>query len=222
MSITVDFWGDMACFTQPALKVDRVTYPVPTPSGLVGACESIYSKPLEFHWSVRRIELMKEIRYMNCKLNEVTCRMNPNAKEPINVQDFRTQRGNVFLRDVKYRVTADIIPRPGFETKLDHLVAQAERRIRKGQCFKQPYLGTSNCRAYFAPADMSAKPVDVSMDCGIMVFSTHDPHDNSRGGSGCDTSLFHCVVEHGVIEVPDYDSPSVLKLAALTGGGAIC
>ena len=30
--ILVEFWGDFACFAQAAAKVERLTYPFPTPS----------------------------------------------------------------------------------------------------------------------------------------------------------------------------------------------
>ena len=30
--ITVEVWGDFACFTPPYAKVERLSYPFPTPS----------------------------------------------------------------------------------------------------------------------------------------------------------------------------------------------
>ena len=44
--------GDHACFTQPALKVERMTYPCMTPSAARGVLECILWKP-EFQWVVR-------------------------------------------------------------------------------------------------------------------------------------------------------------------------
>ena len=37
--------GDYACFTQPALKVERMTYPCMTPSAARGILECILWKP---------------------------------------------------------------------------------------------------------------------------------------------------------------------------------
>ena len=37
--------GDYACFTRPELKVERVSYDVPTPGALEGMLKSIYWKP---------------------------------------------------------------------------------------------------------------------------------------------------------------------------------
>ena len=43
ISIIVE--GDYACFTRPEMKVERVSYDVPTPSALEGLLKSIYWKP---------------------------------------------------------------------------------------------------------------------------------------------------------------------------------
>ena len=37
--------GDYACFARPEMKVERVSYDVPTPSALEGLIKSIYWKP---------------------------------------------------------------------------------------------------------------------------------------------------------------------------------
>ena len=43
ISIIVE--GDYACFTRPEMKVERVSYDVPTPSALEGLLKSIYWNP---------------------------------------------------------------------------------------------------------------------------------------------------------------------------------
>ena len=43
--IVVEVWGDLALFTRPESKVERLTYPVPTPSAARGLLAAIYSKP---------------------------------------------------------------------------------------------------------------------------------------------------------------------------------
>jgi CRISPR-associated protein Cas5d len=44
-------WGPWACFTRPEMKVERVSYPVMTPSAARGVLEAILWKP-EFRWIV--------------------------------------------------------------------------------------------------------------------------------------------------------------------------
>ena len=54
---------------------------------------------------------------------------------------------------------------------------------------------------------------------GLMVYDVFDLHDCSvRKKTSPRLSLFHAVMKQGVIEVPPYDDPRVLK----TGGGALC
>lgn len=38
-------WGELACFTRPEMKVERVSYPVITPSAARGLLEAILYKP---------------------------------------------------------------------------------------------------------------------------------------------------------------------------------
>ena len=115
MSVTLEIWGDFALWTRPESKVERLTYPVPTPSGIRGVLSSIYAKPSEFLWSVRRIEVLRPIRYITFKRNEVKAKM-PAAleKKCIDYEKERTQRQSVCLKDVRYRITAEILPRPDY------------------------------------------------------------------------------------------------------------
>lgn len=214
--IVLDLWGPYACFTPPYAKVDRYSYAVPTPSAIRGILNAIYGKPEEFYWIIRRIEVMRPVRYVQCKRNEVKAVLGGKAK-PICVEDQRTQRSMAMLKDVRYRVTAAIAARvSGGSLALRN---QAVRRIEKGQCFFQPYLGVRECECYFAPADAGALPIRETMDLNLMVYDTHDPTAVQPGFSGVDLSLYHCVMEDGVIEVPEYGSPAVLKMG---GGPAAC
>ena len=67
--IVIEVWGDFACFTMPYAKVERLTYPFPTPSAARGILSAIYSKPKEFRWQVNRIEVLNPIRYISFKRN---------------------------------------------------------------------------------------------------------------------------------------------------------
>ena len=40
--ITVEVWGDFACFSPPYAKVERLSYPFPTPSAARGILSAIY------------------------------------------------------------------------------------------------------------------------------------------------------------------------------------
>ncbi len=69
--ISLEVWGDFACFSRPECKVERLSYPIITPSAARGILSAIYSKPVEFYWQVKRIEVLKPIKYISFKRNEV-------------------------------------------------------------------------------------------------------------------------------------------------------
>ena len=69
--VVVEVWGDAALFTRPEAKVERLTYPVMTPSAAVGVLEAIFWKP-EFWWEVVAIEILAPIREGRVRRNETT------------------------------------------------------------------------------------------------------------------------------------------------------
>lgn len=218
MEVVLEVWGDFACFSRPDGKVERLTYPVPTPSAVRGILSSIYSKPKEFYWQVSRIEVLNPIRYISFKRNEVKSKMEK-KQEPLFTDEKRTQRQTVALRDVRYRFAASICPRPDFAGTETQLYEQALRRIRGGKTFVQPALGLKEFVAYFQEGDCERgpKPIPVDMDLGLMVYDIFDLHDcEVREKTRPRLSLYHCVMRQGVIQVPPYDSPEVLK------GDAVC
>ena len=196
MEVVVEVWGDLACFSMPDAKVERLTYPVPTPSAVRGILSSLYAKPREFYWQVNRIEVLNPIRTISFKRNEVKSKV---RDKPIFTDEDRTQRQTVALRDVRYRFAASICPRPDFTGTAAQLYAQALRR---------------EFVAYFEEADCinGPKPIPVDMDLGLMVYDVFDLHDFTvrKKARPC-LSLYHCVMKQGVIEVPPYDSPEVIK-----------
>ena len=216
MQVCVEFWGDFACFTPPYEKVERLSYPFPTPSAARGMLSAIYSKPKEFYWQVIRIEVLSPISYISFKRNEIKDTV---SDKPVNTDDSRTQRLTTALRDVRYRITAVICPRPDFSGSAEQLYQQALRRIRGGKCFAQPCLGIREFAAYFEESDYTRTPIEEDYDVGLMVYDVFDLHDFSvRKKASPKLSLFHAVMKQGVIEVPPYDDPRVLK----TGGETLC
>lgn len=213
--IVLEVWGDFACFSNPAGgKVERLSYPFPTPSAARGILSAIYSKPPEFFWQVNRIEVLNPIRYISFKRNEVKSTV---RDKPIYTDEDRTQRQTVALRDVRYRIAASIIPREIFSGTAEQLCRQALRRIRSGKTYFQPSLGLREFVAYFEESDGTQKPIPVDMDAGLMVYDVFDLYDYEvRKKVRPQLSLFHAIMEQGVVQVPPYDSPEVLK------GGSLC
>ena len=127
----LEIWGDFACFSRPDLKVERYSYPLPTPSATRGVFEAIYFKP-EFYWQVTRIETLTAPSYIALRRNEVKDKASVPAinawisgkspPEPILADaneeaKGRTQRQMIALRSPRFRISARMVPRPGHEGK---------------------------------------------------------------------------------------------------------
>jgi CRISPR-associated protein Cas5d len=233
----LDVCGDFACFTRPELKVERFSYPVITPSAARGIYDAIYCKPIEFRWQVTRIEILKPVNYIALRRNEVKEKVSVSAvaawmsgkKDPQPIwadgdeesnffgadKKGRTQRQTMALKNVRYRLHAEIRPWPGFESGLQGMEMQFRRRAANGKCIYQPYFGCREFPAFFdlvEPDSPPASPVGtLCMDIGLMLY---DVFDLSRPGHNDDkpsVSLFRASVKEGVLTVPCYESDQVKK-----------
>lgn len=213
----ITIWGDFALFTRPESKVERMTYPVPPPSAVRGILASIYSKPAEFYWQVRKIEVLRPIQYTTFMRNEVKSKLsripeNHPMSVCLEIEEDRTQRQSVVLKDVRYRITASIIPRSEFSGTVDQLYQQFERRAKRGQMFVQPVMGTREFPAYFEWGTTEEAPICEDQDFGLMVYDVFDLHQYKVGKQAePSVSLYRARMRQGVIEVPSYDSELVLK-----------
>lgn len=225
----VDVWGDFACFSRPESKVERFSYPVINPSAARGVLDAIYSKNIEFYWQIDRVEILKPIKYIALKRNEVKNKISPRAVakamkgddfQPVFVdattesagsdQVGRTQRQTMALRDVKYCIHAHIVPRLEFEGQLPSLESQFERRLQSGKCFAQPYFGQREFVAYFAPAE-GKQPIEHNQSLGHMVYDVFDLDVTSTDNGTPFISLFEAEIVGGKLEVPPWNDSRVKK-----------
>ena len=105
--------GDYACFTRPELKVERVSYDVPTPGALEGMLKSIYWKPA-IRYVIDKIVVFNPIDFVNIRRNEVKekvslssmkSQMNGKGADPvIYTSECRSQRAAMVLKNVKYGI----------------------------------------------------------------------------------------------------------------------
>src|SRR5262249_61565036 len=192
MIIHLRTWGDLACFTRPEMKVERVSYPVITPSAARGLLESLLYRP-QFRWAIRRIAVKQPIRFLSFRRNEVKSRLSTRNPGPLNAEEDRTQRNTLALRDVEYVIEASLhltplanLPRrkpatddePDGEDTLVKYVAMFQRRAEKGQCFAQPCFGCREFPAHFELADESAMHVEPNLnpdsELGLMLYDVFD------------------------------------------------
>ena len=164
----LEITGELACFTRPEMKVERVSYDVITPSAARSVFEAILWKPA-IRWHVWRIEILKPVRFMNLRRNEVGSKVSTsNVAKAMNGSDIdlaiyaddpteRAQRASLLLRDVAYRVHADLEVRTDRNDPMppQKYHAMFERRATNGQCVNQPYLG---CREFAARVRLVTDP----------------------------------------------------------------
>ena len=56
--VSVKVWGEFALFTRPELQVERLSYPIMTPSAARGVLDAILFRP-QMRWHVRRITALE-------------------------------------------------------------------------------------------------------------------------------------------------------------------
>ena len=148
--------GDYACFTRPEMKVERVSYDVPTPGALEGLLKSIYWKPA-MRYVIDKIIVFNPIDFINIRRNEVKdkvskrkmlSQMNGKGEEPyIYTSEMINQRAAAVLKNVKYGVEfhfelTGIKDEEEKEGEKKHY-SIIKRRLEKGQQFRTPCLGCS-------------------------------------------------------------------------------
>lgn len=204
--VRVKVKGDFACFTRPDLKVERMTYPCMTPSAARGILDSILWKP-EFQWYVRRILILNPIRFCTVKRNEINSKQ---GRSPIIIEEKRAQRNSVVLRNVAYIIEASIYMKQSDKAKLEKYVGMNvkhegmfPRRVKKGQCWRRPYLGVREFSAEFMEPDGTEQPIKETIPIGSMLF---DIFYNEKGKP--EPLFFHDVaIRNGVLncEVSEND-----------------
>jgi CRISPR-associated protein Cas5d len=156
--------GDFACFTRPEMKVERVSYDLITPSAARAVFEAILWKP-GIRWRIKRIEVLKPLRWISVRRNEVAAVASTrNALTAMNaghgemalyIEDERQQRAGLFLRDVAYRLHAELdMVSDEARGNPGKYLAMFSRRAESGQCVNQPYLGCREFAARFRPVDL--------------------------------------------------------------------
>jgi CRISPR-associated protein Cas5d len=140
--ITVRVRGEYALFTRPEMKVERVSYEVITPSAARGIIEAVYWKPA-IRWVIDKIHVLNEIEFTNVRRNEVSDKASI-GKPYIVATEARQQRAAMVLRNVDYIIEAHFEMTD--KASLDDTEAKhyniALRRLREGQHFHAPCLGT--------------------------------------------------------------------------------
>lgn len=206
--VSVRVKGEFALFTRPENKVERVSYPVITPSAARGVLEAIFWHP-QFMWAIREVHVLSKVRTIGILRNEVNSKMSPSRVEPFYADEDRSQRHSLCLREVDYVIFADVAVKPGEAHHPQKYREQFQRRVERGQCFHRPALGCREFAAEFEPWDGSAEPIDWSEDLGLMLWDLQYPsgrHDEKGWHPSAKApywpSFFNAQVSGGILRVP--------------------
>lgn len=209
-------WGDYACFTRPELKVEKVSYDMMTASAAKGILESVYWKPA-IRWIIDEIHVINEIRFTNVRRNEVSevlklsqvkGAMNRNAPLYIDAPGKRHQRASMILTDVEYIIKAHFelnLDKCGeTDTKEKHYNI-AVRRLKKGQYFSAPFLGTREFGANFElienEKDIPKSKLEGEKDLGYMLYDLNYKLSDDKKRREVSPKYIRAVLNNGILDL---------------------
>lgn len=205
--ITLRVWGDFACFTRPEMKVERVSYPVMTPSAARGILEAVFWEP-QMYYLIDSIRVVKRGQWISIRRNEVTRVISldsaktwmhsPEKASPIQAgggAEDGTQRNMLALQDVEYLITAEVRLSTLAQPPRDNLakyLREIEGRAKAGKCFHRPGLGMREFAADFgwetdpdaALARRAAEldlPATLNEPLGLMLYDLFDHRARAAG-----------------------------------------
>jgi CRISPR-associated protein Cas5d len=228
--------GDYALFTRPEMKVERVSYDVPTVSALEGLIKCIYWKPA-IRIVIDKIVVFNPIKFINVRRNEVKSKislskvksqMKNNGTAEIYVGEERSQRAGMILKDVKYGIQFHIVL-TGLKSEHEDECEEKHynimlRRLKKGQCFRQPCLG---CREFSVSRltlvedfDLNEVSAELSgdTDLGYMLYGlqfkdggkpTNNDWEHPKFSDEADALYYRPHMINGVIDVEKYREATI-------------
>lgn len=211
--IKVKISGEYALFSRLDMKTERVSFDVITPSAARGILEAVFWKPaIKYH--IDKIHVYNEPQFTNLRRNEVSEKImygdmlklmqNKSAKTYLCTKDIIQQRAALILKNVCYIVEAHFVmtDKAGERDTEEKHYNMLLRRLRKGQCYHQPYLG---CREFPAKVEIVEDDVPKSglagkRDLGYMLYDLD--YSNPENIS---PMFFRAVMNDGVIDLTNLE-----------------
>lgn len=210
--VKVEVWGAFAAFNRPEFHVERMTYDVLTPSAARGILESVYWHP-GMRYVIDRLHVLNEIKRTSVRRNEVSSKAQASALKSavlnggqlpyIDARADIAQRAAVILSDVRYVIEAhfEMTDAAGAGDNPGKFCDILRRRLRKGQCYSQPYLGTREFACHCALLESEGVPPGFyshsgERDLGFMLFDMDysNPQEITP-------MFFRAIMKNGVIDV---------------------
>ena len=201
-------WGDWACFTRPEMKVERVSYPVMTPSAARGILEAIFWEP-QICYHVAAIRVVRRGLWASIRRNEVQSVISirnvgqwmaqPGKVSPIEAgggASHGTQRNMLALQEVEYIISAELRTTSLADHKTDPPVkylTEFKRRASQGKCFHRPALGMREFAADFEWVEdpqtaLEQRSVELGTnwqqseeDLGLILYDVFSPTARAKG-----------------------------------------
>ena len=209
--VALEVWGDYALITRPEMKVERVSYDVITPSSARGIIEAIYWKPA-ISWKIDKIHVYNPIEFTNIRRNEVKSKIShrdvdyvmngKNKAVYINTNQDRQQRASMVLKNVRYVIEAhfELTDKAGETDTIEKHYNIALRKMRKGQCFHNPYFGCREFPANFRliEDDIPKSELIGKQDLGYMLFDM-----DFTESENIKPMFYRAIMYDGVIDLTD-------------------
>lgn len=195
-TVSLRVWGEFACFTRPEMKVERVSYRVPTPSAARGVLEAVFWEP-EMYYLIDSITVVKPGMWFSLRRNEVgkvisidkakSAMGGGDPLDPIRAgggADDAAQRNMLALcgrKDdvLEYIFTAEIRLTDRGKAAGEQVVKYVEQfknRAAKGKCAHRPGLGVREFAANFELCDGPPTITNgLTEDLGLMLYDVFDP-----------------------------------------------
>ena len=208
--------GEYALFSRPEMKVERVSYDVPTPSALTGLISSVFWHP-GVQYIIDRIYVYRPPDFVNIRRNELSEKVSPRTvmeegagdeARAVYSSELRTQRASLLLKDVDYGVEFHFVLTKDADADMteEKCYNMLLRRLRKGQYFRKPCLG---CREF--PADVTLvnelppSGLQGDVDLGFMLYDLQFKKNRAGDYTDCAEPRFYRPrMVDGVIEVRAY------------------
>jgi len=191
--------GEWACFTRPEFNAERVSYPIMTPSAAQGLLSAVFWKP-QFRWVIQAIEVLSPVRWTTFRRNESGLPITRDAIKRgfLDVDQTVQQRSTLMLRDVNYRIHAQVWVHPeAREQNPAKWRDQFRRRLERGQTFRTPFMGMREFHADVELPDNTPVITDWTENLGIML---HSIWEDDRGHEFYE--WFDAHVNSGRMDVP--------------------
>lgn len=211
--ITIRVNGSYALFTRPEMKVERVSYHTITPSAARGIIEAVYWKPA-IRWVIDKVHVLRDIEFTNIRRNEVSSKISTRNVEQvisgarkdilyIATTEDRQQRAAMVLKNVDYIIEAHfekVEKEWGERDTVEGHYNIILRRLRNGQHFHQPCLGTrefpANVMLIENEDGIPKSPLNGKRDLGWMLYDLDFSDQND-----IKPMFYHAIMQDGVIDV---------------------